>query len=114
MTVPKLTERGTKYFLSETLKNCNKNRIYYSNIMFNFSLLILFFVILGLYLAFKYDLKKNNKKNKKEKSIELENYILTKLGNVFHENQIKRDNMLTNLPKFESDYELLHEKFYNV
>ena len=114
MTVPKLTERGTKYFLSETLKNCNKNRIYYSNIMFNFSLFIIFICILCLYLAFKYDLKKNNIKNTKEKSIELENYILTKLGNVFHENQVKRDNMLTSLPKFESDYELLHEKFYNV
>lgn len=114
MSLPKLTERGTKYFLSETLKNCNKNRIYYSNIMFNLSLLILFLVILGLYLGFKYKFKKNNKIDTKEKSIEVENYILSKLGNVFYENQIKKDNMLTNLPKFESDYELLHEKFYNV
>jgi hypothetical protein len=114
MSLPKLTERGTKYFLSETLKNCNKNRIYYSNIMFNLSLLILFLVILGLYLGFKYEFKKNNKIDTKEKSIEVENYILSKLGNVFYENQIKKDNMLTNLPKFESDYELLHEKFYNV
>ena len=25
-----------------------------------------------------------------------------------------RERMITNLPKFESDYELLHEKFYNI
>lgn len=113
MSLPKLTERGTKYFLSETLKNCNRNRIYYSNIMFNLSLLILFLVILGLYLGFKYDLKIKNK-NKNNKSLQVEEYILSKLGNVFYENQVKKDNMLTKLPKFESDYELLHEKFYNV
>ena len=32
-TKPALIETGTKYFLKETLKNCNKKRtIYYNNL----------------------------------------------------------------------------------
>ena len=29
-------------------------------------------------------------------------------------NKQEEDSYITNLPKFESDYELLHEKFYNI
>ena len=115
MNKPILIEPGTKYFLSETLKNCNKTRSYYNNILLNFSLLIFFLVIISLYLGYKYEIKKTkSKQNKSKKRIEIENYILGKLGNVFYEHQKKNEEMITNLPKFESDYELLHEKFYNI
>ena len=115
MNKPILIEPGTKYFLSETLKKCNKTKVYYTNILFNFTLLICFIIILSLYLGYKYNLKLNKSKKDKNKSqMEVENYILSKLGNVFYEHQKKNEEMITNLPKFESDYELLHEKFYHI
>ena len=115
MNKPLLIEPGTKYFLSETLKNCNKTKTYYNNILINFSLLCVFILVLALYLAFKYNLKKKkSKKDKKKSQLDIENYILSKLGNVFHQEQMRNEELITNLPKFESDYELLHEKFYNI
>jgi glucan phosphoethanolaminetransferase (alkaline phosphatase superfamily) len=115
MNKPILIEPGTKYFLSETLKNCNKSRTYYNNILLNISLLSLFILVISLYLGYKYNTKKNkSSEDKTKKQMKIENYILGKLGNVFYEHQKKNEQMLTNLPKFESDYELLHEKFYNI
>lgn len=115
MNKPILIEPGTKYFLSETLKNCNKSRTYYNNILLNVSLLSFFIIIISLYLGYKYKIKKNKStEDKTEKQMLIENYILGKLGNVFYEHQKKNEVMITNLPKFESDYELLHEKFYNI
>ena len=115
MNKPILIEPGTKYFLSETLKNCNKSRTYYNNILLNVSLLSFFIIIISLYLGYKYNIKKNKSaEDKTEKQMQIENYILGKLGNVFYEHQKKNEEMITNLPKFESDYELLHEKFYNI
>ena len=115
MNKPILIEPGTKYFLSETLKNCNKSRTYYNNILLNISLLSLFILVISLYLGYKYNNKKNkSSEDKTKKQMKIENYILGKLGNVFYEHQKKNEQMLTNLPKFESDYELLHEKFYNI
>ena len=115
MNKPILIEPGTKYFLSETLKNCNKTRLYYSNIFFNTMLLVLFITIVALYLAYKYKIKRlKNLEDKNKNKHEVQEYILNKLANVFYEGQMKNEEMLTNLPKFESDYELLHEKFYNI
>ena len=115
MNKPILIEPGTKYFLSETLKNCNKTRIYYNNILMNFSLFFIFILVISLYLAYKYNLKKKNgKKDERKSKLDIENYILGKLGNVFHKEQMKNEKLITNLHKFESDYELLHEKFYNI
>ena len=115
MNKPILIEPGTKYFLSETLKNCNKSRTYYSNILLNVSLLSFFIIIISLYLGYKYNIKKNKStEDKTEKQMQIEDYILRKLGNVFYQHQKKNEEMITNLPKFESDYELLHEKFYNI
>ena len=99
------------FFNREQLVNKGwpKTKTYYNNILMNFSLLCVFILVLALYLAYKYNLKKKkSKKDKKKSQLDIENYILSKLGNVFHQEQMR------NLPKFESDYELLHEKFYNI
>ena len=110
---PRLTEPGTKYFLSETLKNCNIKKKSNNEFLLNLVLLIVFIIILIIYLAYKYKTKPNEK-DKENKKIIKNNYILSKLRNIMEVSKIKNKEMITTLPKFESDYELLHEKFYNV
>ena len=51
---PTLVEPGVKYFLKETLKQCNEFKNTYHNYIFNISLGALFFFILGLLLLYKY------------------------------------------------------------
>jgi len=110
---PRLTEPGTKYFLSETLKNCNIKKKSNNEFLLNLVLLIVFIIILIIYLAYKYKTKPNEKDKENKKMIK-KNYILSKLRNIMEVSKIKNKEMITTLPKFESDYELLHEKFYNV
>ena len=109
---PKLIEPGTKYFLSETLKKCNIQKKTKNVFLLNIGLLFFFIITLILYLAFKYKTKPNQK-DIEEKNIIKNNYIISKLQNIMNISKIKNKEMITTLPKFESDYELLHEKFYN-
>ena len=113
MQRPILTEPGTKYFLSEHLKQCNIKKREMNIILLNVGLLILFIIVIGFYLTYK---KKNKliKKEKENKKIALQNYLLTKVYKVIQINKKNHEKMITNLPKIESDYELLHEKFYNI
>ena len=39
------------------------------------------------------------------------NYILNKIKQLNDKQKKEYDKMITNLPKFESDYELMHKKF---
>ena len=110
---PKLTEPGTKYFLSETLKNCNIKKKSKNVLLLNVGLLIFFIIVLILYLTYKYKTKPNEN-DIENKNIKKKNYILSKLQNIIQVSKNKNKEMITNLPKFESDYELLHEKFYNI
>ena len=75
---PKLTEPGTKYFLSETLKNCNIKKKSKNVLLLNVGLLFFFIIVLILYLAYKYKNKTNEndieKKNIKKKIIYYQNY----------------------------------------
>jgi len=110
---PKLTEPGTTYFLSETLKNCNLRKKTRNILFLNIALLIFFITTLVLYLAYKYKTKPNENEIEM-KNIIKKNYLLSKIQNIVEVSKIKNKKMITNLPKFESDYELLHEKFYNI
>ena len=51
---PILIEPGVKYFLSQTLKQCNEFKNKYNNIIFNISLAVGFFLLLGTILLYKY------------------------------------------------------------
>ena len=46
MDKPKLIEPGMKYFIKESLKNCNNFRNNYNNYVINLILLFLFLLIL--------------------------------------------------------------------
>ena len=50
-TKPILTEPGTKYFLSQTLKQCHIIRNKFHNVVFNVGLFVFFFLSAGLSCA---------------------------------------------------------------
>ena len=105
-----LIEPGVKYFLNETLKNCNKKRVQYNNNLFNFLLFLGFFTVLGIFLYYKFKSRPSDK-DLEEREQQKKYYILSKIKSLNEEAADERQRMITNLPKFESDYELMHKKF---
>tara|TARA_B100001094_G_scaffold325746_1_gene380617 strand:- start:927 stop:1352 length:426 start_codon:yes stop_codon:yes gene_type:complete len=114
---PRLIEPGVKYYFKEILKECNNYKQRNYNLVYNISLFILFFSILGIILFYKY---KGNKtpQERYQKNIEDKQYIMSKL--VYYnradlENKQRiQNNMITNLPDFNNHPEasLLHRKIY--
>tara|TARA_Y100000588_G_C13777534_1_gene720892 strand:- start:109 stop:459 length:351 start_codon:yes stop_codon:yes gene_type:complete len=100
--IPTLIEPGTKYFLYETLKNCNKKKNFYYCTIFNIFLLIIFLTILGIFLFYKYK-SKLTPKEKKEQKVKEQEYIMTKLRNFNEEAQKQRNLLITNLPRFDDN-----------
>ena len=112
-TNPTLTEPGIKYFLRESLKNIHKENIIYNNFLFNFTLLIGFLIILMVLLFYKYKTKPTEEDLKKKEDLK-ETYILSKIKALNMKKEQEKNDMITTIPKFESNFELLHKKFYRV
>jgi large-conductance mechanosensitive channel len=112
-TKPKLIETGTKYFLKETLKKVHKEKTTYDNTLFNVFLFLIFVFIAFFILNYKYKTKPNELEKKKKDDLK-KNYILNKIKQLNDKQKKEYDKMITNLPKFESNFEMLHKKFYNV
>ena len=64
---PSLTEPGVKYFLTQSLKQCHIFKNKYNNMIYNILILIIFCVILGILLIYKYKGKLTNEENNKKK-----------------------------------------------
>ena len=105
-----LIEPGVKYFLNETLKDWNKKRVQYNNNLFNFLLFLGFFTVLGIFLYYKFK-SRPSEKDLEEREQQKKYYILSKIKSLNEKAADERQKMITNLPKFESDYELMHKKF---
>jgi hypothetical protein len=113
MTQPSLTEPGTKYFLSSTLKKCNMKRNKLHTFYLNVLLLFIFSMTVVLFLVYKFK-NKPTMVDKQYKKKQKEMYILSKVRNVIERKEREQTNSLTNLPKFKNDYKLLHEKYYKI
>lgn len=111
--MPNLIEPGTKYFMRGALKKVHLENTQYNTFLFNFCLFLMFIILLYGILSFR---KKNKltEEEKKEKDMLKKNYLLNKVKQVSDKNKEEYDKMITELPKFESDFELLHKNFYNV
>tara|TARA_Y100000816_G_scaffold69547_1_gene46504 strand:- start:3808 stop:4227 length:420 start_codon:yes stop_codon:yes gene_type:complete len=114
---PKLIEPGVKYFFKVLLKECNNYKQKNYNLVYNISLFILFFSILGIILFYRY---KGNKTSQEryQKNLQDKQYIMSKLvyynrANLENQQRIQ-NNMITNLPDFSnhSEASLLHRKIY--
>jgi len=114
---PTLIEPGVKYFFKGILKECNNYKQNNYNLIYNISLFILFFSILGIILFYRY--KGNiNSEQRYVKNLKDKQYIMSKLvyynrANIENNQRIK-NNMITNLPDFTNHPEasLLHRKIY--
>ena len=114
---PKLIEPGVKYFFKGILKECHNYKQKNYNLVYNISLFILFFLILGIILLYRY---KGNKTSQEryQKNLQDKQYIMSKLvyynrANLENQQRIQ-NNMITNLPDFSNHPEasLLHRKIY--
>jgi len=107
MEKPILIEPGVKYFLNQALKQSHIIRENYHNLLFNIGMLILFLLILGAILVYKYkgrltpaEIAENNK--------EKQQYILEKIKNFQIAKQKAQQELITGLPHWENEYNAIH------
>ena len=110
---PKLIESGTKYFLRETLKNCNKKRTKYYNDLTNLGLLLGFVLLFSGIVYYKYSTRPDEKTRKKKEELK-QTYILSKIQALTDKKFKAQNHIITNLPKFESDFVKLHKNFFKT
>ena len=110
---PTLTEPGVKYFLKETLKNCKIKKDLQFNMLMNLGLLGVFVIIVSILLYYKYKTRPTEEDRKKKKQLKRE-YFVNKVRQMQAVKAKQLNEQITNLPKFESPFELLHKNFYKT
>ena len=108
---PSLTEPGVTYFLQETLKQCKEKREIFNTRVFNLVLFGGFTLILASLLYYKYSTRPTEKDRKRKKQLKRE-YFINKVRQLEAKKAKQLNETITNLPKFESPFELLHKNFY--
>ena len=106
---PLLVEPGVKYFLHETLKQCKVYKEKYNNYLYNAGLLIFFIFILGAILLYKYK-GKLSEEEVEQKEREKKQYILSKIKNFQDAKRIAHQELITSLPNWDNEYELISRK----
>ena len=110
---PRLIEPGVKYFLCKSLKNCYNVKQKYYEILFNVGLLSLFILLISVFLIYK----KKNKISEKERKERVEiskSYLLEKIRKISLEKRKEKEELITNIPKFESSFVQLHKNYYTI
>ena len=102
-TKPTLTEPGTKFFLSQTLKQCHVIRDKFNNIAFNVGLLLFFLLVLGSILLYKYK-GRLSPAEKQRKTVEQQQYILSKIKYLQEAKKIAHQELITGLPNWNNDF----------
>jgi membrane protein insertase Oxa1/YidC/SpoIIIJ len=102
-TKPTLTEPGTKYFLSQTLKQCHVIRDNFHNIVFNVGLLLFFLLVLGSILLYKYK-GRLSPAEKQRKNVEQQQYVLSKIKKLQEAKKIAHQELITGLPNWNNDF----------
>ena len=110
---PILTEPGVKYFLKETLKNCKIKKDTEFNQLMNLGLLTTFLLISSCLLYYKYKTRPTEEDRKKLKRLKRD-YFMNKVRQLEAKKAKQLNQQITNLPRFESPFELLHKNFYNT
>lgn len=105
---PMLTEPGVKYFLNETLKQCHKFKEKYQNMVINIGLLIVFFIILGILLLYKYK-GKLTPEEIEQKELNKKQYILSKIRNYQDAKLRTQQELITGLPHWENEFDIIND-----
>ena len=109
MKNPTLTEPGVKYFLKETLKQCNRKKYELNSTIYNLALLLFFVSLFGGILYYKYNTKPT-KKDTEIRNMQTQQWILSKVK----ENIDKKKKIIIDLPPIKHPFEVLHNNFYYV
>ena len=108
---PKLIEPGARYFLDATLKNCKKIKEKYYYYIFNISAFIILVGILACIMIFMYKGKLTTLE-KQIQSKKKKEFILSKIKGLQDIKRQKRQELITNLPKWNSEIDLINRKIY--
>jgi len=100
---PTLIEPGVKYFLNETLKQCNVIRNEYNNTIFNIGLFFIFCIILAFVLLYKYKGRLSPIEIQK-KNRDKQQYILSKVKQLQEAKKRAHQELITGLPVWENEY----------
>tara|TARA_B100000902_G_scaffold305286_1_gene293700 strand:+ start:369 stop:710 length:342 start_codon:yes stop_codon:yes gene_type:complete len=113
MNRPILTEPGVSYFLKETLKKCKIKKDVEMNNLMNLGLLITFITITSSLLYYKFKTRPTEEDREKLKRLKRD-YFVNRVRRLESKKAKQLQQSITNLPKFESPFELLHKNFYNT
>ena len=94
---PRLIEPGIKYYINEALKQSHVVRDKYNTIIFNIFMLLIFVVILGGILFYKYK-GKLSPYEKYVKRREQHQYILMQIKKYQNTQNYASNNLFTDLP----------------
>jgi len=110
---PILTEPGVSYFLKETLKNCKIKKNNELNNLINLALFLTFIIITSSLLYYKFKTRPTEEDREKVKRLKRD-YFVNRVRQLESKKAKQLQQSITNLPKFESPFELLHKNFYNT
>ena len=108
-----LTEPGVRFFLCGILRTCrNKKNALYSRI-FNISAFLLF---VGLLVGILYYRRKTKipEKEKKLRRRREEMYIIEKIKSMKQKTKKDQNLIITELPKLDGGFDVLHKNYYSV
>ena len=106
---PSLIEPGVKYLLHETLKQCKEYKNKYTNFLYNIGLFLLFMLILGAILVYKYK-GKLTPNEVQQKEGEKRQYILSTIKNFQDAKRIAHQELITSLPNWDNEYDIISRK----
>jgi hypothetical protein len=100
---PSLTEPGVKYFLNQALKQSHEIREKFHNTIFNIGMFLIFVLVLGGLLVYKYK-GKLTPLEIEQKNKEKQQYILERIKSFQIEKQRAQQELITGLPHWENEY----------
>lgn len=104
---PTLTEPGVKFFLNQALKQSHIIREKFHNTIFNIGMFILFLLILGSILIYKYK-GKLTPLEIMQKNKDKQQYILERIKNFQIAKQKAQQELITGLPHWENEYNIIN------
>lgn len=96
---PTLIEPGMKYVINTTLNQCHLFRVKYHNFFINIGLFILFVIILGALLIYKYKGKMSDEE-KELRERQKEEYIMKQIVNYKASKERTQQSIITGLPEW--------------